>query len=147
VSKVLAITGVYRIVYQEVDKVIYAVEAGETPMLPKLIIDITAIRDQNFFSNPYAKAKAIAAYGMAEKVAEINTQACFIEKESEKYVPLVAAAHEVAQAAARLAEEAREIEKYNDSLLRKPHAKDGRLKIKTELMMQPIFEQESFGQN
>ncbi len=147
VNKVLAITGVYRIVYQEVDKVIWAVEAGQTPILPKLVIDISAIRDQTFFSNPYAKAKAIAAYGMAEKVAEINTQACFIEKESEKYVPLVASAHEVAQAAARLAEEAREIEKYNDSVLRKPHAKDGKLKYKTRLMLQPTFDEETFHQD
>ena len=146
VSKILAITGVYRIVYQEIDKVIYAVEAGEPPILPKLVVDIAMIRDQTFFSNPYAKAKAIAAYGMAEKVADINTQACFIEKESEKYVPLVASAHEVAQAAARLAEEAREIEKYNDTLLRKPHAKDGRLKNKTKLMMQPTFDEASFEQ-
>ena len=147
INKVLAITGVYRIVYQEIDKVIWAVEAGQTPILPKLVIDIGVIRDQAFFSNPYAKAKAIAAYGIAEKVAEINTQACFIEKESEKYVPLVASAHEVAQAAARLAEEAREIEKYNDNLLRKPHAKDGRLKYKTKLMLQPTFDEESYGQN
>ena len=147
INKVLAITGVYRIVYQEIDKVIYAVEAGQPPILPKLIVDISTIRDQPFFNNPYAKAKAIAAYGMAEKVAEINTQACFIEKESEKYVPLVASAHEVAQAAARLAEEAREIEKYNDNLLRKPHAKDGRLKYKTKLMLQPTFDEESCGQN
>ena len=119
INKILAITGVYRIVYQEVDNVIYAIEAGEKPILPKKVIDLTTIRDQTFFANPYAKAKAIAAYGMAEKVADINTQACFIEKESEKYIPLVASAHEVAQAAARLAEEAREIEKYNDTLLEK----------------------------
>jgi len=146
VNKILAATGVYRIVYQEIDKVIYAIEAGETPILPKMVVDITTIRDQTFFKNPYAKAKAIAAYGMAEKVADINTQACFIEKESEKYIPLVAAAHEVAQTAARLAEEAREIEKYNDSLLRKPHAKDGRLKTKDKLMLQPTFDEETYGQ-
>jgi len=147
VSKVLAITGVYRIVYQEIDKVVYALEAGQTPILPKLVIDISTIRDQPFFNNPYAKAKAIAAYGMAEKVADIDTQACFIEKESEKYIPLVASAHELAQAAARLAEEAREIEKYNDSVLRKPHAKDGKLKYKTKLMLQPTFDEESLSQN
>ncbi|HMK94434.1 MAG TPA: F420-dependent methylenetetrahydromethanopterin dehydrogenase [Candidatus Limnocylindrales bacterium] len=147
ISKVLAISGVYRIVQQEIDKVIYAVEAGQTPILPKIVVDILTIRDQPFFSNPYAKAKAIAAYGMAEKVAEIDTQACFIEKESEKYIPLVASAHEVAQAAARLAEEAREIEKYNDSVLRKPHAKDGKLKYKTKLMLQPTFDEESYSQN
>lgn len=145
INKVLAITGVYRIVYQEIDKVIYALEAGQTPVLPKLVIDLLMIRDQPFFSNPYAKAKAVAAYAITEKVAEVNTQACFIEKESEKYVPLVAAAHEIAQAAARLAEEAREIEKYNDSVLRKPHAKDGRLKSKTKLMLPPTFGEETYG--
>src|SRR3989337_1749115 len=112
ISKVLAITGVYRIVHQEIDKVIYALEAGQTPLLPRLVIDLTVIRDCSDFNNPYAKAKAMAAYALAEKIAEINTQACFIEKESEKYIPLVACAHEIAQIAARLAEEAREIEKY-----------------------------------
>jgi len=146
VNKVLAITGVYRIVYQEIDKVIYAVEAGQPPVLPKLVIDISVIRDQTFFNNPYARAKAMAAYGMAEKVADIDVQACFIEKESEKYVPLVASAHEIAQAAARLAEEGREMEKCNDSLLRRPHAKDGRLKMKTKLMLQPTFDEETCGQ-
>jgi len=143
ISKVLAITGVYRIVHQEIDKVIYALEAGQSPILPKLVIDVNTIRDNSVFNNPYARAKAMAAYGLAEKVAEINTQACFIEKESEKYIPLVACAHEIAQIAARLAEEAREIEKYNDSLMRKPHAKDGKPKTKTKLMAPPTFDGES----
>ena len=143
ISKVLAITGVYRIVHQEIDKVIYALEAGQSPILPKLVIDVNTIRDNSVFNNPYARAKAMAAYGLAEKVAEINTQACFIEKESEKYIPLVACAHEIAQIAARLAEEAREIEKYNDSLTRKPHAKDGKPKTKTKLMAPPTFDGES----
>jgi methylenetetrahydromethanopterin dehydrogenase len=142
ISKVLAITGVYRIVHQEIDKVIYALEAGQSPILPKLVIDVNTIRDNSVFNNPYARAKAMAAYGLAEKVAEINTQACFIEKESEKYIPLVACAHEIAQAAARLAEEAREIEKYNDTLIRKPHAKDGKPKTKTKLMAPPTFDGE-----
>jgi len=139
ISKVLAITGVYRIVHQEIDKVIYALEAGQTPVLPRLVIDVTVIRDCSDFNNPYAKAKAMAAYALAEKVAEINTLACFIEKESQKYIPLVTSAHEIAQTAARLAEEAREIEKSNDSLTRKPHAKDGKQKIKTKLMLSPTI--------
>jgi methylenetetrahydromethanopterin dehydrogenase len=143
ISKVLAITGVYRIVQQEIDKVIYNIEAGQTPVLPKLVIDISVIRNQSFFNNPYAKAKAIAAYGMTEKIAEINTQACFMEKESEKYIPLVASSHEIAQAAARLAEEAREVEKYNDRLLRQPHAKNGKVKSKTKLMLQPTRNEET----
>lgn len=141
ISKVLAATGVYRIVQAEIDKAIYAIEAGQVVPLPKLVIDITVLRDNSVFSNPYARAKAMAAYGMAEKLADINALACFVEKESEKYIPLVAAAHEIAQAAARLAEEAREIEKCNDTVLRKPHAKDGRLKNKTNLLADPVFDE------
>jgi methylenetetrahydromethanopterin dehydrogenase len=147
ISKVLAITGVYRIVQTEIDKAIYAIEAGQAPTLPKLVIDISVVRDNSVLSNPYATAKAMAAYGMAEKVAEINALACFVEKENEKYVPLVASAHEIAQAAARLAEEAREIEKYNDSVMRKPHAKDGRLKNKTNLLVDPVFDEEPMGKS
>ena len=138
ISKVLAITGVYRIVHQEIDKAIYAIENEQKPDLPKLIVDLKTVRDRSDFSNPYAKAKAIAAYGLTEKIAEINVQACFMEKESEKYIPLVTCAHEIAQVAARLAEAAREIEKCNDSVVRKPHAKNGKLKVKTELMLPPV---------
>ena len=144
ISKVLAITGVYRIVHQEIDTVIYAIENGQDPVLPRLIVDLKTVRDRSEFNNPYAKAKAIAAYSLAEKVAEINVKACFIEKESEKYIPLVACAHEIAQAAARLAEEAREIEKANDSVVRRPHAKDGKLKIKTELMLPPVSDEKIY---
>lgn len=143
ISKVLAIAGVYRIVQTEIDKAIYAIETVQAPTLPKLVIDVSAVRDNSVFGNPYATAKAMAAYGMAEKVAEINALACFVEKEKEKYVPLVASAHEIAQTAARLAEEAREIEKYNDSVTRKPHAKDGRLKNKTKLLVDAVFDGES----
>jgi methylenetetrahydromethanopterin dehydrogenase len=147
VSKVLAITGVYRIVHQEIDNVIYAIENGQKPDLPRLIVDLKVVRDRSEFSNPYAKAKAIAAYGLAEKIAEINVQACFIEKESEKYIPLVTCAHEIAQTAARLAEDAREIEKGNDTVMRKPHSKSGKLKIKTKLMLPPVSDEEFYDEN
>jgi methylenetetrahydromethanopterin dehydrogenase len=147
ISKVLAITGVYRIVQQEIDKVVYAIEDEQKPVLPRLIVNLKVIRDRSEFSNPYAKAKAIAAYGLAEKIAEINVQACFMEKESEKYIPLVTSAHEIAQAAARLAEEAREIEKGNDTVMRKPHSKSGKLKIKTKLMLPPISDEEFHDKN
>ena len=142
IIKVLAITGVYRIVQQEIDRLIHAIKTGSNLVLPKLIIDVNSIRDNSDFKNPYAKAKAMAAYELTEKIAEINLQACFIEKESDKYIPLVACAHEIAQIAAKLAEEAREIEKYSDTLIRKPHAKDGKVKIKTKLMLPPTFNEE-----
>jgi len=144
IIKVLAITGVYRIVHQEIDKLIHAIKTGSSPVLPKLIIDVNDIRDRSDFNNPYAKAKAIAAYELAEKIAEINIQACFVEKESDKYIPLVACAHEIAQIAAKLAEEAREIEKYSDTLVRKPHSKSGKMKIKTKLMLQPKLNEELY---
>jgi methylenetetrahydromethanopterin dehydrogenase len=143
ICKVLAITGVYRIVQQEIDNVVYAIEDGQKPVLPRLIVDLKVVRDRSEFNNPYAKAKALAAYGLAEKVAEIDVQACFMEKDSEKYIPLVTCAHEIAQAAARLAEEAREIEKGNDTVMRKPHSKSGKVKIKTKLMLPPVSTEEN----
>ena len=137
VIKVLASTGIYRLIVQEIDKVIYAVKETKSPALPKLVLDTNSIRDSQHFKNPYAKAKAMAAYEMLKKVAEINVQACFVEKDKEKYIPLVACAHEIVQASADLAERAREIEKYGDTLLRTPHSKDGRLKTKEKLMLPP----------
>jgi len=141
ISKVLAIAGVYRIVHQEIDQVIYAIENGQKPDLPRLILDLKVVRDRSEFNNPYAKAKAMAAYGLAEKIADINVQACFMEKESEKYLPLVTCAHEIAQIAAKLAEEAREIEKSNDTVMRMPHSKSGKMKIKTKLMFPPVSDE------
>ncbi|MGQ9538841.1 MAG: F420-dependent methylenetetrahydromethanopterin dehydrogenase [Candidatus Bathycorpusculaceae bacterium] len=145
IIKVLAITGVYRMIYQEIDKIIHCFKEDLTFELPRLIIDTDSIRDNSDFRNPYALAKAMAAYELTKKIAEINTRACFMEKDKEKYIPLVACAHEIAQVAANLAEEAREIEKYADTLVRRPHSKEGKLKFKEKLMLSPIFDEENFG--
>jgi methylenetetrahydromethanopterin dehydrogenase len=142
VIKVLAITGVYKMIYQEVDRIIHCYKEDIAFDLPRLIIDTDNIRDNSDFKNPYALAKAMAAYELTKKIAEINTRACFIEKEKEKYIPLVACAHEIAQVAAALAEEAREIEKYADTLVRRPHSKEGKLKFKDKLMLPPTFDDE-----
>jgi len=144
VIKVLAITGVLRILHQEIDKLIAILKEGSPLTLPKLVIDTAAIRDNSNFQNPYAKAKAMAAYELTKKVAEIDTRACFIEREREKYIPLVACAHEIAQIAAKLAEEAREIEKYADTLARKPHSKKGEPLTKTKLTLPPTLDEEIF---
>lgn len=141
--KVLAITGVYRIIYTEIDKLIRAIQSGKKLILPSLIVDLNSIQNNLEFANPYARAKAMAAYALAERIADINFRACFVEKESGKYIQLVASTHEIAQAAAKLAEEAREIEKCADTLLRKPHAKDGRIKVKTKLMLPPTQAEDS----
>jgi len=144
IIKVLAITGVFRILHQEIDRLITALKEGLTITLPRFVVDTDSIRDNSDFQNPYAKAKAMAAYEMAKRVAEIDQKACFVEKEKEKYIPLVACAHEIAQVAARLAEEAREIEKYGDTLVRKPHSKRGKPLTKTKLMLPPTADEETY---
>jgi len=142
VIKVLAITGVFKIIYQEIDRLIHCYKVGLSPQLPRLIIDTDEVRENSDFKNPYARAKALAAYELTKRIAEINVRACFVEKEKEKYIPLVACAHEIAQVAARLAEEAREIEKYSDALVRRPHSKDGTPKVKDKLMLPPTTDEE-----
>ncbi|MEJ2242748.1 MAG: F420-dependent methylenetetrahydromethanopterin dehydrogenase, partial [Candidatus Bathyarchaeota archaeon] len=140
IMKVLAATGVFRLIHQEIDRVISILKEKLAIRLPRLVIDTETIRDYSHFMNPYAKAKAMAAYHIASKIPEINTKACFMEKDSEKFIPLVTCAHEMAQIAAKLAEEAREIEKNSDSLLRTPHSKKGEPLMKTKLMQSPEFD-------
>jgi methylenetetrahydromethanopterin dehydrogenase len=105
--------------------------------LPKIVVtDAKAVAAAEF-SNPYAKAKAMAAFVMAEQVANIDVKGCFMTKEMEKYIPIVASAHEMIRTAAKLVDEARELEKATDSVSRKPHGADGKRLNKTELMAKP----------
>ena len=144
IIKVLAITGVLRILHQEIDRLTAILKEDLPLTLPKLLVDTDIIRDNSDFQNPYAKAKAMAAYELTKKVAEIDTRACFLEKDREKYIPLVACSHEIAQTAAKLAEEAREIEKYSNNLVRKPHSKKGEPLTKNELMLPPTVDEETY---
>ncbi|NIR87646.1 F420-dependent methylenetetrahydromethanopterin dehydrogenase [Candidatus Bathyarchaeota archaeon] len=144
VIKVLATTGVLRMLHQEIDRLVAILKEDLPLALPRLLVDTDVIRDNSDFQNPYAKAKAMAAYELTKRVAEIDTRACFIEKDREKYIPLVACAHEIAQMAAKLAEEAREIEKYSDTLARKPHSKKGEPLTKTKLMLPPTVDKKIY---
>ncbi len=144
VIKVLATTGVLRMLHQEVDRLVAILKEDLPLALPRLLVDTDVIRDNSDFQNPYAKAKAMAAYELTKRVAEIDTRACFVEKDREKYIPLVACAHEIAQMAAKLAEEAREIEKHSDTLARKPHSKKGEPLTKTKLMLPPTVDKKIY---
>jgi methylenetetrahydromethanopterin dehydrogenase len=144
IMKVLAATGVFRMIHQEIDRVIAVLKEKLAVRLPRMVIDTETIRDHSDFVNPYARAKAMAAYHIASKIPEINTKACFMEKDDVKFIPLVTCAHEMAQAAAKLAEEAREIEKYSDTLVRKPHSKKGEPLTKTRLMESLEFDDELY---
>jgi len=104
--------------------------------MPKLIVTSDKAVDGEF-SNPYALAKARAAYEIASAVAMVNVKGCFMTKEWEKYIPIVTSAHEMMRAAAVLCDEAREIEKAGDGIIRKPHKKDGIIVSKTKLISKP----------
>jgi len=136
ILKVLAETGALRLVQQTIDTVIEQAEAGAIE-LPKLIVTAEKAAEAGGFANPYAKAKAIAAYEMAGSVANLDMKGCFMTKGFENFIPLVAAAHEIAACAAKLAQEAREIEKANDTVLRTPHMKEGNPGCKTDLISKP----------
>jgi len=135
--KVLAVTGVYNIVYEAIDRIIEQLKKGEKPELPLIRVTRSMAIEAAGFSNPYAAAKAAAAYEMAKRVSNLTTEACFKEKDWKVYTALCAAAHELMRWAAMLADEAREIEKYGDSVLRRPHHRDGSLLSKRRLLEKP----------
>jgi len=119
--KVLAITGSLQLIAEELNKVILDMLEGRTPTLPQIIVDAaTAIKTAKF-TNPYAEAKAIAAFELAASVSKVTGKACFKLQERSDYMPLLAAAHEMMRTAAIMCDEAREIEKSNDTVIRRPH--------------------------
>ncbi|MCP8317674.1 MAG: F420-dependent methylenetetrahydromethanopterin dehydrogenase [archaeon] len=135
--KILSITGAFNIICTEMDKVIDAFKKGETPALPRIVIDKEKAVNATGFQNPYARAKAMAAYEIARRVADLSVEGCFVVKEWERYTALVATAHEMMRTASILADEAREIEKNSDSVLRMPHYDDGTLMQKRKLIEKP----------
>ncbi|WP_370004683.1 F420-dependent methylenetetrahydromethanopterin dehydrogenase [Methanothermobacter sp. KEPCO 2] len=137
VIKVLAFTGAYRVVQNTIDAMIADVEAGKAPELPQVVIDTDKAVEAAGYTNPYAKAKAMAAYEIATKVADIDVRGCFMVQDPDQYIPIVASAHEMLSAAAKLAIEAREIEKANDTVLRTPHGKEGETLSKKDLLAKP----------
>ena len=131
IIKILAVTGVFRLLHVRLDKIIEQVGRSEIVELPHIIVDDgMAIKYAQFF-NPYAQAKALASYRIAEEAGKLAFEGCFIVKERERCLSLVAAAHELIRAAAILADEAREIEKSNDTIIRKVHDDNGDLHSKT----------------
>jgi len=135
--KVLAVTGVFNIVQVELDKVIDAFKNGEKPTLPRIVIDKDKAVEAANFSNPYAKAKAMASFEIARRVADLTVEGCFMVKEWERYTLLVAAAHEMMKTAAKLADEARELEKATDNVYRSPHNRAGLILSKRKLIEKP----------
>ena len=131
--KVLAITGAFNIITNELNKVIMDMLEGKAPTLPQIEINATNATKAAGFSNPYAQAKAIAAFELAASVSKITGRACFVLKDRADYMPLLAASHEMMKTAAELCTQAREIEKSNDTVLRTPHHAKQHLLTKRKL--------------
>jgi len=140
IIRVLAATGAFSLIVEAIDEAIESIKKGESLNLPRLVIDGEKAVEAADFSNPYAKAKALAAYEMARQVSRLTTAACFKIQDPNRYIPLVTAAHEIMKAAAKLADEARELEKSQDEVLRRPHFKNGKIGIKRRLMEKPVRE-------
>ncbi len=137
VIRVLAVTGVFNVIINEIDKTIQSLKIGEKPELSRIVLDKEIAVNASEFKNPYAKAKAITAYEVSRHAAELNIEGCFRTKERSRYIPLITAGHEMMRMASELAEEAREIEKAGDSVLRKPHFNDGSFGEKRILLERP----------
>ncbi|MCS3923810.1 F420-dependent methylenetetrahydromethanopterin dehydrogenase [Methanosalsum natronophilum] len=140
VMKVLSTCGVVRLIQEELDNVAEQVDSGKSGSeleLPHILGKPEVCVERAEFTNPYAKAKALASLFMAEKVAQINFPACFMMKEIEQVALTTATGHEMIRAAADLAIEAREIEKASDSVIRTPHSKKGKVLSKTKLYEKP----------
>ncbi|RAP49198.1 MAG: methylenetetrahydromethanopterin dehydrogenase [Methanosphaera sp. rholeuAM74] len=134
VLKVLSITGAFRLVHETMDELINKLNNNEEIELPEIVVKAEVAIQYAGFKNPYAMSKALAAYHIASRVSDMDIKACFKTDEPDIYIPLVTAAHEMMSAAAKLADEARDIEKGNDTVLRTPHRRDGTVLRKTSLM-------------
>ena len=133
VLRLLSVTGVFRLIQSEIDRVLDEIKAGQKPTLPEIVINkMTALQYSNL-QNPYAHAKAMAAFEMGREVASLTTEGVFKTEDRTETIQKVSAAHELVRQAAKLADEAREIEKSNDSVVRIAHFKKGDRRKKTEL--------------
>ncbi len=135
--KVLSVAGAFRLIQEEVDRVIDQIKNNVSIKLPTIVVDKETALARSGLEKPDARAKALEAWEMAEKVGELDVKACFMTKDPEEYIPLVDSAHKLLRGAARLAEEARELERAEDNVLRTPHSKSGEILKKHRLMEKP----------
>ena len=135
--KVLTVTGVFNVLWQEIDKTIQSIKKREPLTLPRIVINKEKAIETSGLKNPYARTKAMAAHEIAKRVGDLTVEGCFVVKEWERYTQLVAAAHEMMREAAKLADEARELDKAEDMILRTPHHDDGSVAQKRELLEKP----------
>ena len=64
---------------------------------------------------------------MLSDAGKLNVNGCFVEKDRERALIKVGAAHELVRQASILGDEVRELEKSSNHLIRSPHNKEGKL--------------------
>ena len=133
VMRTLAVTGAYRLIQTELDKVIDSIKAGEKPELPKVVMTKKLVLAYSELQNPYAQGKAVAAYEINRQVAKLSSEAVFKIEDRNEAIPVLTAAHEAARQAAKLCDEARELEKSNNTVVRVSHFSKGNRRRKTGL--------------
>ena len=133
IIKVQAITGVYKIINEEIDRIINDINNKKAIQMPQLVIDKELAVNRSKFVNPYAYAKSIAAFEASTLVAKLSTRGCYVVKDTNQYIPLVAASHELMRIAAMLSDESRELEKKGDTVSREVHLSNGVQRRKARL--------------
>lgn len=134
--KILSVTGALRAVYEAIDRTISSLKEGKKN-LPRIVFDKDGVMGYSGLKNPYALSKAIASHIIAEQAGKLSIEACFKTHNPEEYIIKSSSSHEMIRISSKLAEEAREIEKTNDSVLRNPHTKEGRILSKRKLLEKP----------
>lgn len=133
VIKVLSVSGAFRRIHSELDRVIEEIKAGEKPTLPEVVLTKTRALASSEIQNPYAYGKAMAAYEMCRQAGKLNTEGLYKTDDRAEKIHKFTAAHEMVRQAAQLCDEAREIEKSNDTAVRVAHFKKGNLRRKVDL--------------
>jgi methylenetetrahydromethanopterin dehydrogenase len=120
-------TGVFAFITKILDDVIDQLKEGKKPELPKNYLSSIGVVSSYPFTNEYSRPKAMAALNILSDAGKLNVNGCFIEKDPERQLIKVAAAHEMVRQASFLADEVRELEKAINHLVRTPHNKEGKV--------------------
>ena len=119
--------GVFSYIVKQFDYVIKQLKFSDKLELPTRNLSPIGISQSYPYKNDYSRPKAFAALRMLQDAGKLNINGCWVEKDKERALIKVAAAHEMVRQASIIADEVRELEKACGSLVRTPHTKEGDL--------------------
>jgi len=119
--------GVFAYIVRLFDEVIDQLKSGEKPELPTRNLSPIGVTESYPFGNDYSRPKAFAALRILQDAGKLNVNGCWGEKDHNRALVKVAAAHEMVRQASIIADEVRELEKASGHLVRTPHNKEGEI--------------------